>query len=170
MRMYYRKSHGFTLIELLVVVAIIGLLASVVVSSLGEARRSSRDAIRKSDLRAIKFALELYHAEYGTYQVANTGWRGGGNGWVSQISPPNYSQSVTQELVDQGFLSRSSEDPLQSPGYMMYLCAGGQSYSLSATLEKPTATDIAHVVTVCNGAGGNSIYTRYGKNYAVSGD
>lgn len=163
-------KRGFTLIELLVVVAIIGVLASVVLSSLGDARSSARDSVRKSDLRAFKLALELYHAEHGTYQVRGAGWRGGGNGWFSYTNGSTYSQSIAQELVDQGFLSRVAEDPLQDPGYMMYLCDAGQSYSLSTTLENPSIADITHVTTVCNGAGSNSIYTRYGKNYAVMGD
>ncbi len=53
-------KKGFTLIELLVVVAIIGLLASVVVVSLGGARSGARDARRAADISQLHIALELY--------------------------------------------------------------------------------------------------------------
>ncbi|TSC78674.1 MAG: putative General secretion pathway protein GspG [Parcubacteria group bacterium Gr01-1014_33] len=55
------KVWGFTLIELLVVIAIIGILASVVLASLNNARRKSRDARRISDMKQIQLALELYY-------------------------------------------------------------------------------------------------------------
>ena len=54
------QNRGFTLVELLVVIAIIGLLACVIVVSVGSARAKSRDARRISDMKAIQTAIELY--------------------------------------------------------------------------------------------------------------
>ncbi len=54
-----RNSKGFTLIELLVVIAIIGLLSSIVLVSMGGARKKARDARRESDIRQISTAMEM---------------------------------------------------------------------------------------------------------------
>ena len=57
------RQKGFTLIELLVVIAIIGILAGIVLVSLGGARASARDARRTSDIRAIHTAMELCYSD-----------------------------------------------------------------------------------------------------------
>lgn len=61
------KNKGFTLIELLVVIAIIGILASIVISSLSDARNSAKDvAIKTALLEAVKKA-EIYFDNNSTY-------------------------------------------------------------------------------------------------------
>ena len=62
-----RKQKGFTLIELLVVIAIIGLLSTLAVVSLNNARQKSRDARRVSDVKQIQTALELYYNDANGY-------------------------------------------------------------------------------------------------------
>jgi prepilin-type N-terminal cleavage/methylation domain-containing protein len=58
-------KKGFTLIELLVVVAIIGLITSIVLVSLEDARAKSRDSKRLQTVKQYTNALELYAGDNG---------------------------------------------------------------------------------------------------------
>ena len=72
MKIITKKNKGFTLIELLVVVAIIGLLASVVLSSLNTARAKGRDAFRLESLHQLQVALfpvKLLLGQVVTFQI-----------------------------------------------------------------------------------------------------
>lgn len=59
-----RRSCVFTLIELLVVVAIIGVLMSLLLPSLRQARESARSAVCKSNMKQINTALNMYSGSY----------------------------------------------------------------------------------------------------------
>jgi prepilin-type N-terminal cleavage/methylation domain-containing protein len=64
-----KNKKGFTLIELLVVIAIIGLLSTLAVVALNNAREKARDAKRVADIKQIQTALELFNTETGAYPV-----------------------------------------------------------------------------------------------------
>ncbi len=83
-----RKSfRGFTLIELLVVLVILGILATIGLTSFVSTQMKSRDSERKSDLKQVAGALELYYADYESYPPSKSGFIMGCSGSTSTPCP-----------------------------------------------------------------------------------
>ncbi len=103
-------KRGFTLIELLIVVAIIGILASVIMVSLGGARGKARDSKRISDIKSIQLALANYYNDYGyfPYSIYGTGAAGSPTAGLA----PSYLASVPTDPS----LSTSASTCGTSPG------------------------------------------------------
>lgn len=112
---------GFTLIELLVVIAVIGLLASIVLVSLGRSRAKARDSRRQADVRQLSTAMELYYGDNGD----------------------KYLISATLPLAVGGYMPKMPQDPLNS-GANVYNwltnMANAQKYCFYAVLEVPAST------------------------------
>jgi len=70
------KKRGFTLIELLVVIAIIGILATLAVVALQQARSRARDSKRMADMKQVQTAMELFFSENGRYPTTEE-WNSG---------------------------------------------------------------------------------------------
>lgn len=64
-----RKNRGFTLIELLVVIAIIGLLSTVVLSSLSSARDKAKNARTIVQIKEYTDAMQAYFIDHDSYPL-----------------------------------------------------------------------------------------------------
>lgn len=133
-------KKGFTLIELLVVVAIIGMLSSVVLSSLNTARANARDARRQADLRQIQTALELYYNVNNSYpgEVACDTSKGSGTGNCAAYTGDDWDESsqIHSALVPD-YIPDLPVDPLNTGGwyYNYEPQVGGRDYCVGAALE-----------------------------------
>ena len=121
-----KLKKGFTLIELLVVIAIIGVLASIVLASLNNARKKSRDARRITDIKQIQLALELYFdGQSNKYPAASTSCVAGGAAYgLEALATGNYIPQVPR-------------DPLSTSTCYRYAASGVSptTYHLGGTIE-----------------------------------
>lgn len=93
------RISGFTLVELLVVISIIGLLSSIVLTSVNSARSKARNVREKSDVKQIITALELARSNSPTDQYPESA--GGGAGWSCLKSSGNCWRGIYPALPAQ---------------------------------------------------------------------
>lgn len=130
MKFWLYNKKGFTLVELLVVISVIGLLSSVVFSSLNNARMKARDARRLSDIRQIQLALDLFYDKYGYFPYSpNCGDMIPNTGWCNSVQSTVNGQWIkdngnTAKFAE--FLAINPKDPTQ--GDTVYFPSNGETY------------------------------------------
>ncbi|HVV15097.1 MAG TPA: prepilin-type N-terminal cleavage/methylation domain-containing protein [Candidatus Paceibacterota bacterium] len=121
-------NKGFTLIELLVVIAIIGILAGIVLASLGSARSGASDAKIKEQLSGFKTAMEAYYAKNGNYGPGGTA----ANGCAAAPSVAPYNDATV------GLLGLSDTD--NYPSTAALACWDNRATGVAATAWGVQAT------------------------------
>lgn len=71
LKLQKNAQAGFTIIELLIVIAIIGILATLVLTNFQGAQAKGRDTVRKNDINSLYQKLEEYYNENGGYPDGN---------------------------------------------------------------------------------------------------
>ncbi len=98
---------GFTLIDLLVTLSFVGLILSLTLTSVNTIRASGYDTTRKSEMKQLQTALELYHNDHNSYPTTRNVWYGnspmGGyeKEWVPNLAPK--------------YISKLPSDPVYTP-------------------------------------------------------
>jgi prepilin-type N-terminal cleavage/methylation domain-containing protein len=108
----HKNKTGFTLIELLVVIAIIGMLSSIVLSSLRDARTKAEDAGKIRELQEVRSALQLYYTDNGYYPWSLN--------WISELtgSSKKYIPSISANIVYVGMTPTGGTcGDVQCPSY-----------------------------------------------------
>ncbi len=170
------RNAGFTLMELLVVIAVIGILATVLVTSTSSARVLAEDAVRKADSTSIAKALFVYNLKLGNWigDGSGCGYQGNGNGWFNHVGP-DHPKSIATCLLENGFIPEIIIDPSKGTvsdaatgnAYMKYSCTENSKPTtyvyakLSSVPQSSTATDGTCCPT-CD--------TSYGMNYFIKVD
>ncbi len=133
----FQIKKAFTLIELLVVIAIIGSLSAMLVPNFMGARERTRDTQRKSDLKQIQKALEMYKQDKSPPSYPATGfftdnedecWSSGGTG--------------TSCPAGNIYMNKIPEDPNRDDGYY-FENKGNLTYDLCSCLENIADPDAA---------------------------
>lgn len=144
-----KRNKGFTLVEILVVIAIIGIIASIIIVSLGSTRTKASDAKRKAEISQI-----------GRFLSASCYLPDGGGGIYDlaelmdelRVKYPQYSR----------VLSRTPKDPRVGTDaesfYRYIVTADGSKCALYANLENEDEKVTLPDIIIPTAGGGTGVF------------
>jgi len=126
---------AFTLIELLVVIAIIGILSTLAVVSLTNARQSARDTKRLADVKQIQTALELYYNDTGSYPSSITDSIAT-SGITYMQTYPTAPTPADGDCSDSDNAYNYTVSGTENSSYSLTFCLGSQVNNLDAGIKE----------------------------------
>lgn len=142
MKLPYTKK-GFTLVELLVVMAILGVLVTMVASGFRSSQMRGRDAQRKSDLKGMANALEIFYSDYGKYPPSDAS--GSMLACPYSVASPAACSWGISELTDSKttYFKVIPKDPDKNQSYYYRIvdAPANQKFQLFARLENTQDKD-----------------------------
>lgn len=126
---HFSFRKGFTLIELLVAISIIGILSSFLLANFVGVRQRARDGVRKSDLRQIQSALELYRSDKAKYPDSS-----------SLLACGSPLQDTSNPPVV--YMKKVPCDPSSKAVYKYNVGSDNRTYSIMACLENKNDSQI----------------------------
>lgn len=112
-----KKHKGFTLIELLVVILVIGILVGLGVLAWRQTRNSAIDNSTKTDIIALKDAIEKYYQDNGEYpfpsgcQYSSANSATCNSGELKTLLVPKYLSELPKDFKDRDYSYAISISP-----------------------------------------------------------
>lgn len=134
----WKIQSAFTLIELLIVISILSILITLGIEAFTASQQHGRDVERKSDLKQISSALELYYSDYGKYPPASSSAPLGRIlGCPSPTGSCTWGGSTAFWDSKTTYMKLVPKDPIFSQNYFYRIAdsPGNQKYQLYARLE-----------------------------------
>jgi len=133
-----RNKKGFTLIELLVVIAIFGLLATLAIVALQNARQKSRDAKRVSDIKQMQTSLDLFYSDNNTYPAVAAAIQLGQATTDALCGGGFVAAGDASCTADATYMDRVPADPVDNAPLIYQYTGSATTFSITFELEGAT--------------------------------
>ena len=102
-----KTRQGFTLVELLVVIAIIGILAGILIPTVGAVKKQANIAASKNQLSSYVKAIQMFKTEYSYFPF--TAAHADGGATIASITPAKFIGALSARKVNGDKITSSSD-------------------------------------------------------------